>query len=184
MLSDPKALVRDFAAAASAAAVEGWPCEIGTEVLPAPHRHAALPTGYGAVYVFALGSEYGRTTPAGAGAVLKVGRVGPASGPRFRYQHYGSSAPSTLAKSLVRYRIMWPWLGIDTLDDPSVKMWMLRHLDRAHFYVPAGHELVLASLEASCAPVSAASSKALRERIDHRPALEGSRDMASGTRVR
>jgi hypothetical protein len=42
---------------------------------------------------------------------------------------------------------MWPWLGIDELDESTVKPWMLSHLDRAHFYVPAGHDLVLASLE-------------------------------------
>ncbi len=147
VLTDPDALVEDFAAAASAAAMEGWPCEIRTEILRAPHRRPPLPAGFAAVYVFALAEEYGRATPAGAGAVLKVGRVGPASGPRFSYQHYGFAAPSTLAKSLVRYRIMWPWLGIDVIDDSSVKPWMLKHLDRAHFYLPAGHDLVLASLE-------------------------------------
>lgn len=147
MLTEPRTLVTDFASAASAAGLEGWPCDIATEVLPAPHRPPVLRTGFGAVYVFALGSDYGRETPAGPGAVLKVGRVGPASGPRFSYQHYGSSARSTLAKSLVRYKIMWPWLGIDMIDDLAVKSWMLRHLDRAHFYVPAGHDVVLASLE-------------------------------------
>ena len=147
MLLDPQALVADFATASIAAGVEGWPCEINTEILRAPHRHPALPTGFGAVYVFALGGDYGRSTPAGAGAVLKVGRVGPASGPRFSYQHYGTSAPSTLGKSLLRYRIMWPWLGIDAIDEASVKSWMLTHLDRAHFYVPAARGVVLASLE-------------------------------------
>ncbi len=140
-------LVEDFGVAATAAGVEGWPCEIRTEILRAPHHHPALPAGFCAVYIFALAYEYGESTPAGPGAVLKVGRVGPASGPRFTYQHYGSAAPSTLAKSLVRYRIMWPWLGIDAMDESSVKPWMLRHLDRGHLYVPAGHDLVLASLE-------------------------------------
>jgi ABC-type protease/lipase transport system fused ATPase/permease subunit len=54
--------------------------------------------------------------------------------------HYSTNAAqSTLARSLVRYGIMWPWLGIRTLDDASVKAWMLAHLDRFHFYVPAGH---------------------------------------------
>lgn len=72
--------------------------------------------------------------------------MGPKSGPRFSYQHYGTAALSTPAKSLLRYRIMW-WLGIDELDESSVKLWMLSHLDRVHFYVPAGHDLVLASLE-------------------------------------
>ncbi len=147
MLTDPDTLLEDFAAAANAAGVERWPCEIRTKILRAPHRHPPLPAGFGAVYVFALGEEYGRATPAGGGAVLKVGRVGPASGARFSYQHYGSAAPSTLAKSLVRYRIMWPWLGIDAIDESSVKLWMLTHLDRTHLYVPAGHDLVLASLE-------------------------------------
>jgi hypothetical protein len=147
MLTSLKALVEDFGVAATAAGVEGWPCEIRTEILRAPHHHPALPGGFGAVYIFALAYDYGESTPAGPGAVLKVGRVGPASGPRFTYQHYGSAAPSTLAKSLVRYRIMWPWLGIDAMDKSSVKSWMLRRLDRGHLYVPAGHDLVLASLE-------------------------------------
>ncbi len=92
VLTNPDALVEDFAAAASAAAMEGWPCEIRTEILRAPHRRPPLPAGFAAVYVFALAEEYGRATPAGAGAVLKVGRVGPASGPRFSYQHYGFAA--------------------------------------------------------------------------------------------
>lgn len=147
MLTDPNALAVDFGNAAAAAATEGWPCEIRTEVLPAPHRPPTLPTGFGAVYVFALGRAYETAAPAGPRTVLKVGRVGPASGPRFSYQHYGSAAPSTLAKSLVRYRVMWPWLGVDHLDETTVKTWMLESLDRAHFYVPAGHDLVLASLE-------------------------------------
>lgn len=147
VLIDPDTILDGFAAAAALAAVEGWPCVIRTEILRAPHRHPQLPAGFGAVYVFALGDTYGANAPAGTGAVLKVGRVGPRSGPRFSYQHYGAAAPSTLAKSLVRYRIMWPWLGIDELDESSVKLWMLSHLDRAHFYVPAGHDLVLASLE-------------------------------------
>ncbi|MGH9116148.1 MAG: hypothetical protein ACRDWW_10015, partial [Acidimicrobiales bacterium] len=57
------------------------------------------------------------------------------------------AAGSTLAKSLVSYKIMWPWLGIGILDHSTVKAWMLGHLDRFHFFVPAGHDAVLASLE-------------------------------------
>jgi len=147
MLVEPDILVAEFSYAASAAGIDGWPCEIRTEFLTAPHHPPTLPVGFGAVYVFALGSTYGTGTEAGSGTVLKVGRVGPSSGPRFTYQHYGSSAPSTLAKSLVRYRIMWPWLGIEALDSSNIKLWMLAHLDRVHFYVPAGHDAVLASLE-------------------------------------
>lgn len=42
---------------------------------------------------------------------------------------------------------MWPWLGIEALDTSTVEGWMLTNLDRAHLYVPAGHDVVLASLE-------------------------------------
>lgn len=97
--------------------------------------------------MFALSDAYGATCAAGAGRVLKVGRVGARSGPRFNYQHYGLAAPSTLARSLLKYRVLWPWLGIDQLDETTVKDWMLTRLDRVHFYVPAGHDLVCASLE-------------------------------------
>lgn len=82
------------------------------------------------------------------GTVLKVGRVGARSEPRFRSQHYNPrSAGSTLANSLLTYRIMWPWLGIKHLDESGVKNWMLSNLDRIHIFVPDGHPMVLASLE-------------------------------------
>jgi histidinol dehydrogenase len=42
---------------------------------------------------------------------------------------------------------MWPWLGVDQLDPGSVKGWMLRSLERVHFYVPAGRHEILAELE-------------------------------------
>jgi hypothetical protein len=85
--------------------------------------------------------------PAGPGRVLKVGKVGAQSGPRFYSQHYTLSAPSTLAKSLLRYRVLWPWLGITALDEAKVKMWMLANLDRTHFFVPGDRREVLAELE-------------------------------------
>jgi hypothetical protein len=147
VLVDPHTLAADFASAATASGMAGWPCEIQTDVLQAPHRHPTLPIGFGAVYLFALSRDYGRSVPAGPGTVLKVGLAGPGSGPRFSYHHYGFSTRSTLAKSLLRYRVIWPWLGIEHLDANSVKGWMLQHLDRAHFYLPAGHNLVLSSLE-------------------------------------
>jgi hypothetical protein len=148
MTIQPDSLLADFAAAANSATVEAWPCKVRPETLLAPHKPPRLPAGFGAVYAFALGETYGVGTPAGAGRVLKVGRVGPNSSARFTYMHYNTKAAgSTVAKSLVSYKIMWPWLGIATLDDLSVKSWMLTHLDRFHFYVPAGHDTVLASLE-------------------------------------
>jgi len=99
------------------------------------------------VYVFALGQGAGARAPAGSGTVLKVGRVGAASGPRFSYQHYGLGASSTLARSLLKYRVLWPWLGIAGLGERDVKTWMLSNLDRGHVFVPGDRPDVLASLE-------------------------------------
>lgn len=88
------------------------------------------------------------SAPCGAGTVLKVGRVGARSDARFRSQHYSPhSAGSTLARSLLTYRIIWPWLGIEYLDEHNVKSWMLSNLDRMHIFVPDGHPVVAASLE-------------------------------------
>ena len=148
MLTDLRELIQGFDHAATRVALTGWPCRITPQLLRGPHRPPSLPLGDGAVYVFALSDAAGDQAPAGRGAVLKVGRVGANSGPRFTYQHYSpGSARSTLAGSRLRYRIMWPWLGIDNLDAASVKTWMLTHLDRAHLYVPRGHDEVLAELE-------------------------------------
>jgi hypothetical protein len=79
--------------------------------------------------------------------VLKVGRVEPNSDARFRSQHYTTTGRSTLAKSLLAHPILWPWLGITQLHAASVKPWMSTNLDRTHIYVPAGSQLVLATLE-------------------------------------
>jgi hypothetical protein len=148
MLSDPDGLVEGFDAAAMAADIAGWPCAVRVERLPAPHRPPPLPTGFGAVYAFSLSEAAAPRAPAGAGAVLKVGRVGPNSAARFTWQHYQpGSARSSLARSLLRYKIMWPWLGIDHLDEANVRGWMLQNLDRTHFYVPGDRAEVLAELE-------------------------------------
>ncbi len=148
MLLDADVVVEEFADAATACTVQGSPCDVLTETLRAPHRQPQLRSGYGAVYAFALSTEAGACTPAGPGAVLKVGKVGPNSGPRFYSQHYSpNSAGSSLARSLLRYRVMWPWLGITSLDDSTVKRWMLTNLDRAHWYIAGDRAEVISELE-------------------------------------
>ena len=47
------------------------------------------------------------------------------------------TAPSNLANSIVKYEVLWPWLGIDSVDASTIRDWMLTHLDRANVYVPA-----------------------------------------------
>jgi hypothetical protein len=120
----------------AAAATLGLPRVIyEVEVLHAPHQqHSDLPVGHGAVYVFSLASHV--DCPAGPGRVLKVGRVGAGSNNRFRYQHHSATAArSTLARSLVKHQLLWPWLGVAHLDASSVYGWMKANLDRANIYV-------------------------------------------------
>jgi hypothetical protein len=149
---DPSELVRDFAADAGKAGIDGWSGRLQDallhELLPAPHRPPNLREGFAAVYAFAVSAQAGEFAPCRAGCVLKVGRVGASNRRRFTSSHYRPDGPpSTLARSLVKYRIMWPWLGIDHLDNDAVKQWMLDNLDRWHVFVPAGHPQVLAALE-------------------------------------
>ena len=124
----------------------GWRSHLEVEYLPAPHRPTALRPGYGAIYVFALTEN--DAPEAGEGRVLKVGRVGPNSNARFQSQHYSAtSARSSLAKSLIAYLLLWPWLGIDEVDASTIREWMLIHLDRANIYVPATAAGLLPHLE-------------------------------------
>lgn len=98
--------------------------------------------------MFALGRQAGERSVAGAGTVLKVGKAGPNSDARFRTQHYlPNSAGSVLAKSLVSHPFLWSWLGIQAVDQASVRAWMLSSLDRYHFLVPADQPAVLHALE-------------------------------------
>jgi len=67
----------------------------------------------------------------------------------FQNAHYdGTNNPSTLAGSLLAYRILWPWLGISHLDETAVGEWMLTSLDRVNFFIPAGHPHVRDALTA------------------------------------
>lgn len=101
---DPAVLIAEFSAAVGELGLDGWPCGLRGEVLPAPHRQPALPPGSGAVHAFALSAR--ATSAAGVGMVLKVGRAGPNSDARFRSQHYTTSGRSTLAKSLLAHPIL------------------------------------------------------------------------------
>jgi hypothetical protein len=103
VMTDPDTLKAEFAGAAVNAGIDGWPCSIRWERLPAPHVRPRLPPGEAAVYAFVVSSAYGRAAPCSAGTVLKVGKAGPKSEARFRNMHYltGSRENSTLAKSLL-----------------------------------------------------------------------------------
>lgn len=134
-------LLTDFYDAVRQADIGAGEPDIAHEVHHAPHRPpSALPGDCAATYVFSLSSSYGGTCSAGPNRVLKVGKVGAKSSARFCSQHYlPNSASSNLAKSLISERVLWPYLGIDQLDESNVRAWMLANLERDHFFVPAGH---------------------------------------------
>ncbi len=147
VLLAPDELVSDFHAATAMAGLAEDTAEVRAELLPAPHRPPSrLPTRCGAVYAFALGAS--STAPAGAGRVLKVGKVGPNSLARFTSQHYSpGAARSTLAGSILRYPILWPWLGITAADAANIRAWMTTHLDRLHLFVTDPTPEILSTLE-------------------------------------
>ena len=91
-----------------------------------PHCQPHLPEGYAAIYIFVYGSETEYE-------FLKIGKANAKSKARFSSQHYGFSAPSTLAKSICEdeeFRL----LGI---NKENVKDWMLNNLHRINIYIKA-----------------------------------------------
>ena len=135
MALDGEQLIEDFDAALAAIDVQA-PL-LRHEHLPAPHRPRGLPVGFAAVYVFTLSPQW-RPEAAGAGRVLKVGRVGPNSAARFQSQHYSqASSRSNLANTLLTARVLWPYLGIDQLDVATVAEWIKQNTSRDHFFLPS-----------------------------------------------
>ncbi len=123
----------DFASVAALAGLSIPRGEIEVTLLPAPHRPpSSLPTGRFGVYVFMFGER-----------CLKVGKAGPNSNARFCSQHYGTKAPSTLAKSLLKSGSS---LGIAGLDPTNVKAWICENTTRLNFLMPVEHGIFALSL--------------------------------------
>ena len=118
MLTDPEALIAGRCEAADGAGIEGWPCPVRFETLPAPQDRPSLPPDEAAVYAFTLSAVAGHSGPCGPGTVLMVGKARANNEDRFRDAHYeGTGDLSTLAGSLLAHRVLWPWLGISRLDE-------------------------------------------------------------------
>lgn len=110
----------DFRAVARLAKIELASGAITIENLPAPHvPPTRLPAGKMAVYVFSKGAD-----------VLKVGRVGANSQPRYTYQHYKpGSALSTLAASILADG---EHLAIGAVTAENVGSWIKQNIDRVN----------------------------------------------------
>ena len=92
-----------------------------------PHKQPSkLPQGYSAIYIFVYESETEYR-------FLKICKANEKSSARFSSQHYGFSAPSTLAKSICSDE-EFIQLGI---NKNNVKEWMLENLHRINICVKA-----------------------------------------------
>jgi hypothetical protein len=133
MLPDAASLIQEFVA--DLRAYQGLVADasgISHDAWKAPHKARDLPSGSGAVYVFSLSST--SQASAGAGRVLKVGKAGPKSNPRFRYQHYApGSAMSTLSGAIENNPLLWGYIGY-TGKQTDVGTWIRENTDRDNFY--------------------------------------------------
>lgn len=125
--------VRDFGRVAELAGHPGMSNRIRVEITRRPHRQPTrLPAGEMAVYAFFY-----------LGRALKVGKVGPKSGPRYTSQHYNpGSAGSNLARSLLTGR------GVDGCEanELTIGSWIREQTDRVNLLLPADIGLPMLSL--------------------------------------
>jgi len=110
--------------------------EVEVQYFPSPHQPPrSLPSGKQGVYVFIYGDR-----------CLKVGKAGPNSVARFCNHHYGLNAPSTLAKSVLKFQAD---IGVSGLTSANVKEWICQNTSRANFLLPTGlGQFALTLLEA------------------------------------
>jgi len=133
MITNSQQLINDFISdMASFASKDVNPSQITFDSWAAPHSSKDLPPGKAAVYVFSLTGL--AKAPAGINRVIKVGKVGPNSNNRFRYQHYSSgSANSTLAAAIENNPVLWGYIGFpgNTVNSGD---WLRKYTDRNNFY--------------------------------------------------
>ena len=134
MITNPQELIERFVLAANQAVdCDLTVADISHDSWQAPHTAKDLKPRHGAVYVFTLS----RTSKAEAqpGRALKVGKAGPNSNARFRYQHYKSgSAMSTLAGAIENNPMLWSYIGYCE-SSQDVGEWIRKNTDRDNFYI-------------------------------------------------
>lgn len=97
MIRNPAGIIYGFIEAlAKANSIRLAARDISHELFRAPHDYPDLSKRKCAIYVFSLHSA--SLAPAGPNRVLKVGKAGPQTIARFKYQYYSAgSAQGTLA---------------------------------------------------------------------------------------
>ncbi|WP_137997568.1 hypothetical protein [Brachyspira catarrhinii] len=97
------------------------------EDMKCPHKQPSkLPPEHSAIYIFIYKSKF-----------LKIGKANSKSIARFTSQHYGFSAPSTLAKSLCNDKHFKKLIinKYKEINKDNIKLWMLKNLHRVNIYV-------------------------------------------------
>ena len=132
-----EAALRDFRRCLAASSARPPPeFEYELDVRWPPHESPGPLKGRGAVYSFFWPER---------GEFLKVGKAGYGTEARYRYQHYGDRAGSTLFKDL---KADCRELGVPC-EDGALKDWMYANLARADILLAPGYdEFVLSLLEA------------------------------------
>ena len=95
-------------------------------------RPKSLPAGLVAVYMFKYGNDF-----------LKIGKAGPKSAARYCSQHYGTKAPSTLAKSLIKHQARF---NLSLLDESNIAKWIDENTTRINVLFSATYDPALLSL--------------------------------------
>lgn len=117
------------------------------EDLGCPHNPTGLPKGYAGVYMFFEGET-----------ALKIGKANAKSNARFRSQHYGFNAPSTLAKSICADH-HYQQIGI---SNKNCSEWIKKNTHRINILV-----------KASCGKAATELIEAILH-YQYRPKYEGS----------
>lgn len=146
MVENPLLLIKDFVAALrDKCGLVLSEDEIVHEHLRAPHSCGDLPPGKAAVYVFTLTEN--ASVPAGLNRALKVGKAGPKSNARFRYQHYKiRSANSTLAGAIQNNLVLQYYIGLNHFPI-DIGRWIQENTDRDNFFIDRSRKGILALFE-------------------------------------
>lgn len=146
MIQNPAGIISGFIEAlTNANNIRLKASDITHELIRAPHECPDLPKETCAIYVFSLHSA--NSAPAGPNRVLKVGKAGPKTIARFKYQHYSAgSARSTLAGAIKNNKILWNYIGYD-ISVGNLDLWLKDNTDRDHFFLNVQRQGLLSFLE-------------------------------------
>ena len=100
--------------------------DLQIQFIDAPHRQSQdLPNDRMAIFGFWLDGSW-----------LKIGKAGPRSQARYKYQHYGFNAPSTLARSVRNDPRMRQVSGLRDSNGPEWGDWIRRVTNRVNILIP------------------------------------------------